>query len=1550
MPLKSKILKRINKTKTTNILNLSNINLSKVNIDELLNAVNEKLIGHSYHELNLSNCNLGALVNILNSKVIGETIFIKLISGLNVNNQIIRLNLDDNGFDLFGIIAVHMTESRQLLNIRQISILQDGQPCLFKPIIEPISTFQQGVDYLKSFHPFYSPHSIRGDFKKELFNIERSSCLIFSQLMKNPLFASYSYQVNNYKKSFILSPRNKQALFELLSKHPILEQKYFYQNDALVLDVATQEAWNDFQQLVAVSDGQNKEDKLNLFILPKSELAKTKVEPCKLDNDNPKLDGIVKPLQSHIQSADKIHQLLDETNMPESIAILDTIKKAIVANEQLSVDITIFLKQINLLPPEFDGKTLLALLNFEPAILDNILPSEDDKNASLNMCRAFWGKMCFNYNNNHAGIGAFYYGLWLHNKELKQEEFNYWICLPDVLEAHKKIGLYWLRIASSSFQCKAAQDAISNKENASWFDSLYPMEKYHLALALEEYNTSQVNQSNTEMLFNKYRKKSNLLSYSNSDAVNCEQSTFSAIAFLFKDEHISPELWDSERLFHNISPYFKRGIEFEFIRNYFILLSDPCLSVSQKNSYNQTIISLDKNYVRKYTYYSHVRCTDVNDVAKTIERWSYELNRYKMLPLGVEIADSIMFFMHYKINPNNRYHKPPLGLEMSDILTFGIGPLLYKPSYETSYKKRFNNLINKTVDECSEEERRLKFEIEIFTIFDAYLDKRELLGEQIDDDTSPTLVAAILCETISNTLAIYELQENPSFNSILLSMQSMRQQLQVAALKKEQQRFKDLGFQHGFMRRLASINAAGKLLRIADLSIRNKLVEIDAKLKPKSPSNEHKSGSNTKKIANGAALAAEGLHIILPPTLLLLNYIKGMNPYLNSLYLGIHAVEHIIEHNEVAKYAIELFPKSLHALHFYHEAKGGHGIHGETHEQHHEPKSQKEFILHIADLIHSAAPGDVDVLEALLEHYQALYHDTLASLTPQSSYIVGDVLLSLLFRGLEHRFNIEPTKSIPASLPELIDYFDDTLWRYSYLSSQDHVLLLTKDGRRCSVLDIIFPNKFAISLAEENIEIEIIRQSIPPTPQGFINHNLVSRHASYYESQIINQSRLPNSKPQIFSLTEASRNVLIAYRGINIVSAIKEIKCLRGKIGLLYKIEDFRTLEGRCQDLFNYFVCIEEAIIKPQNKETIIQLKEQARLLKVCLTNTTHLIKNSPNSAANPLLQWNGFNFMEHNAHSKLTNYLDSVSALTLIITRNEGLKDDLVLNYVVNLDDSILNQMADSSLIKLTALKVSPNKLIVKSKHNGVKTISKKILDGNSNGFFPAPVEHAAHFIKSPVPACGNCLFDSILKSLSDIQFDKTSKWDHQKLRHQLVDWYNSTPKKVQHIKHPAYSLERAVLDELVNVKQQRQDTYLQYGHQLPESMQDNILKSYEDYINYISYDRSWGGNADLMLICYKLNIQINVLVNKSSQHKFDTHPDTTKYGIFAKFIPVSKEPLTEINILFSNSSDHFDSLLLNKSKKIEKLKQPTLVTLSKVGKKYHSPFAQMRSGFENK
>lgn len=391
-------------------------------------------------------------------------------------------------------------------------------------------------------------------------------------------------------------------------------------------------------------------------------------------------------------------------------------------------------------------------------------------------------------------------------------------------------------------------------------------------------------------------------------------------------------------------------------------------------------------------------------------------------------------------------------------------------------------------------------------------------------------------------------------------------------------------------------------------------------------------------------MGVEFLHLTLPIIGIGLKSIQS----LHMAYKAVHTIEHAMEHDETIKYTANFFPKLLHALHFKHALSHSH-----------EEVSLEDFLRYFADLLDSAGSENVDISQLVLQHYFELYKPALNELSKESQYLLGDLLFALLFKGLQYRmsYHKKNRESLPKSLPELMNYFDESLWRYSPLATEDNISLFLDNGKVVSALDIIFPKRVKVQFMGRTVTLKLQTKHLPDHQLEKNADFIPARNASAKEVEYIEAYRKDNTRLLPLALIEIPRSMQIN-PSIEVRTAFKDPLSIESRLNILISDGQVYKLIHKTDMCWKYINSIKKQLNKGELKEKAqVTLNRLTSILPV-LNNTLTQLTASSQSECKTLNNWQPFSEIETNInrHSAIDTYLDKVLAMITLLDRHYSL------------------------------------------------------------------------------------------------------------------------------------------------------------------------------------------------------------------------------------------------------------------------------------------------------
>ncbi|WP_148263594.1 hypothetical protein, partial [Legionella drancourtii] len=493
-------------------------------------------------------------------------------------------------------------------------------------------------------------------------------------------------------------------------------------------------------------------------------------------------------------------------------------------------------------------------------------------------------------------------------------------------------------------------------------------------------------------------------------------------------------------------------------------------------------------------------------------------------------------------------HASPLGVQIQSELL----PILNK------YKKGNKNSALDNTKPMSEQPvaRRLGVFCTFFVEhLEHYLKKRTLFGTEIAEDAAPSYVAVLIHELLTQSINRFELHNTSLDNELNQAMHSMKQGVHEDAFRRAlAMQPASFGFAQVMTNRFKSYSTTAYVANVSNLSLLRKFGE-------KQPHKEKEQGLSLKKIIAGGALAIESLHVALPLVLAVTGVtlpVAGAWAVIAGLQIAldkIHHYTHLVEKGaEAGKLATDLVVGLAHGHHLAHEA----GLIAHNHHEGPPPLIELDTIKHFNRLLQSASVNDIDSITTLINQWGAIYQPATDELTDTSNNLLGILLVELLMRGLTLRLYAEQQSlakktEYPKSLPALLDYLNETLWLYSCPRISDNAHLMTKSMKVFSALDLIFPSRLQARHAAKLIEIAVEPANRPKERIASIAQVGLTRFASNYEVQQINQLCGIIPPNPAFTLVNGGHQTLIDNNWIEVRIAYDERNTLREDISFLYE-------------------------------------------------------------------------------------------------------------------------------------------------------------------------------------------------------------------------------------------------------------------------------------------------------------------------------------------------------------------------------------------------------------
>ncbi len=621
-------------------------------------------------------------------------------------------------------------------------------------------------------------------------------------------------------------------------------------------------------------------------------------------------------------------------------------------------------------------------------------------------------------------------------------------------------------------------------------------------------------------------------------------------------------------------------------------------------------------------------------------------------------------------------HASPLGAQIQSELL----PILNK------YKKGNKNSALDNTKPMSEQPvaRRLGVFCTFFVEhLEHYLKKRTLFGTEIAEDAAPSYVAVLIHELLTQSINRFELHNTPLDNELNEAMHSMKQGLHEDAFRRAlATQPASFGFAQVMTNRFKSYSTTAYVANVSNLSLLRKFGE-------KQPHKEKEHGLSLKKIIAGGALAIESLHVALPlviavtgvtlPVVGVWAVIAGLQVALDK----IHHYAHLVEKGaEAGKLATDLVVGLAHGHHLAHEA----GLIAHKHHEGPPPLIELDTIKHFNRLLQSASVNDIDSITTLINQWRAIYQPATDELTDTSNNLLGILLVELLMRGLTLRLYAEQQSLAkktehPKSLPALLDYLNETLWLYSCPRISDDAHLMTKNMKVFSALDLIFPTRLQARHLAKLIEIAVEPANRPQERIASTAQVGLTRFASNYEVQQINQLCGIIPPNPAFTLVNGGHQVLINNKSVEVRIAYDERNTLREDISFLYEKDDLQDLQFeviRCKELIQ---SVYEKVTAHHVKD-----KEKFNLLMSNLDIVGDILSNSVAQLKRPNLPINNtfkdmskfvFNNPKLSPKIAVNDFLDQVASFLIVYNRKHQLGIERLENHIyAGLEQSHLEDM----------------------------------------------------------------------------------------------------------------------------------------------------------------------------------------------------------------------------------------------------------------------------------
>lgn len=578
-----------------------------------------------------------------------------------------------------------------------------------------------------------------------------------------------------------------------------------------------------------------------------------------------------------------------------------------------------------------------------------------------------------------------------------------------------------------------------------------------------------------------------------------------------------------------------------------------------------------------------------------------------------------------------KYYKVPLGNSIiQDIL-----PMLKK------FTKISTN--SKMDPEQAMENIELNTRIKAFsTLFyeelSNYTKSNILFEAKIGKDHKPIFVVVLLHALLNNGLIHFKLQETELANDIHKTILLLKSKLNKLFSFLDCQS-SAISFQEAVQLRINSYIATANVANVAGLEL---LKSFGGKQEKKEDQ------SDAYKLSNGAAAIIEGLHFILPLALLFTGVAGLALGTCGLALIGLHKALTVARNvAEKANHALEvaeprtnIFIAAMHARHFAHE--GGLSLH--AHDDKKDDHDDASTLKFLNTLFNHALIEDIDGSTMLMRDWFAIYEPVIEQLHKKSTVALGHLLVELLLRGLAARLisqkNNKSELNLPKKLPELLDYFNETLWEYTFFTITDDILLSTKKNQSIFALDLIFPNRLNAKMSGEIVTMEINSRAnreiqeynqVRTYFQSEDNLNL-TRFASSYEIRMMNRSNDNAYRSLPLELSEQSKVLIrqyantILYTGYNKAHTINsKLESLGERFQLMKLFQKAHSLKIMIEEMPED---ISENFIDTKGKKKQILNKLPAKNLMIKEANalimaTTRLSENcdTPEEKSNFLLE-----------------------------------------------------------------------------------------------------------------------------------------------------------------------------------------------------------------------------------------------------------------------------------------------------------------------------------------
>lgn len=837
---------------------------------------------------------------------------------------------------------------------------------------------------------------------------------------------------------------------------------------------------------------------------------------------------------------------------------------------------------------------LFSLLTFQPDAIfrqldiknfNEIFKNELDNEHSvldlqaLSQARAWWGIAAYYDANQNSSEGIYWYGRFLH--ELPSSN----AATDGINETSlaKSNGLYWLRLAAIYYRNIKAQSYLINLVHDE--SKLSLADRYQLIMTLEALKLPLYKGK-------KYTAYDNLMTlfpsrtflqyiFSPSKAQNMNQEP------LTLNQSLSGVVRDKA---------YNRVDSFQFYKKYeFYLLSlmtDDLIS-------EETKVTILSELINK-------RGAIINDTQQSsswcLQTHTNMLVKYNSAPLGFQLKLKVLpvlerFFNATKSTIRSQFSVRKFFQIVFSDEKFELDPAI--PMLDNSEGLRVTVFCQFFLEQLDE-----------------YLKTSTIFNTHIASDISPSYPAALIHSLLTQSLDYFKLSDTQLASALQKAMQEIKQDLQDDYFRYQlSTQSNSFGFKESMSCRFKSYATTAYLANTSKISLLKKFSE--------SQSDEVKKHKGVfKKGIHTAALVFETFHVAIPIVLAVTGLgipvamgssivVEGLRLALKKIHHYTEVAEKVLEnHSEKTDFVMGL----AHMYHLSHEAEilNGH---------HHEIAQLVEFdaIKHFNNLLTSAAVNDIDNILVLMNHWAIIYQPITEQLTEASNTVLGILLVELLIRSLTLRLIDEKQNifkkqaELPTTIPELLNYFNQTLLEYSHPNLSDDAVLITKDRKTFSALSIIFPYRLKVHFKGNAIEVAVQTKIIPN--KFNLEHAPISRYASEYEVKELNKSHKQDSS-LLFKLVNGGNPLLSEWKDLEMSIAYAENQTLTKKIALLSDKVELQQFKSEISDCLR----ISKKITKMISNSTGTDLEktyhilgyfeQQFSILSITMTNFIHQIDN----------------------------------------------------------------------------------------------------------------------------------------------------------------------------------------------------------------------------------------------------------------------------------------------------------------------------------------------------